>query len=110
MAWLTCWCWETTGKEVCFLMPSMASPACRNPEIENSSVPSSLAVLKDMNAGAAPFLAGNCHCAAARLSVAVAPKSLRNCKSDARHQRRHVHMTQWTKEYEINLLYIYKSQ
>ena len=83
MAWLTCWCWETTGKEVCFLMPSKASPAGRNPEIENSSEPSSLAVLKDMNAGAAPDFAGNCHCAAARLSVAVAPKSLRNLQNRA---------------------------
>ena len=72
--WRTCccWCWEiTAGKEVCFLMPSKASPAGRNPEMENSSEPSSpLAVLKDMNAGAPlPDLAGNCHCAAS-----VAPK------------------------------------
>ena len=52
-------------------MPSKASPAGRNPEMEISSEPSSpLAVLKDMNAGAPlPDLAGNCHCAAS-----VAPK------------------------------------
>ena len=49
-------------------MPSKASPvaaAGRNPEMENSLLPSSLAVRKDMNAGAAPDVAGNCHCVAA---------------------------------------------
>ena len=51
-------------------MPSKASLVAaadtgRNPEMENSLLPSSLAVRKDMNAGAAPDVAGNCHCVAA---------------------------------------------
>jgi len=59
-------------------MPSKASPVAaadtgRNPEMENSLWSSSLGVRKDMNAGAAPDVAGNCHCVAGRLSDSVRP-------------------------------------
>lgn len=56
-------------------MPSKASPADTagwNPEMENSLEPSSLAAVRnDMNAGAAPDFAGNCHCVADGLSAAA---------------------------------------
>ena len=58
-------------------MPSKASLVAaadtgRNPEMESSLWSSSLGVRKDMNAGAAPDVAGNCHCVAGGLSGAHA--------------------------------------
>lgn len=62
--------------ELCFLMPSKASPAGRSSETENASEPSPVAsVLNDMNAGATPDLAANCHRVAAGLSAARKPIS-----------------------------------
>lgn len=71
-------------------MPSKASPfaaAAWNPEMENSLEPSSLTVRKDMNAGAAPDFAGNCHCVAGGLSGAHVRHKI---QSEILHHGEHV--------------------
>jgi hypothetical protein len=74
-------------------MPSKTSPVGaaaggRNPEMENSLETSSLAIRKDMNAGAAPDVAGNCHCVAGGLSGAHATEdNQRFCRSNPRRMQ-----------------------